>query len=245
MSRIKSALLAASLLVGPTGLALAQPAPVYDPAQLPEMKGKVAQYTLTPRGDVDGLILGDGTEVHVSPSLSSQLVFAVKPGDQVTVHGLKARAVPMVAAASVTNDATGVTIAGGPGRGPRERLSQMEAEGTVKAVLHEPRGEANGVLLEDGTVVRLPPPEARRLSAQLAVGQKLFVRGAGLTSPLGKLVMARQIGPDRTKLTDVARPRPEGGPWMMRGRHGGMGMAPGPAAAPTPPAAAPAAPPPG
>ena len=75
-------------------------APLYDPAQLPQFKGKVAQYSLTPRGEVDGLILADGTEVHVPPFVSTQLVFAVKPGDAVTIHGVKAQAIPMVMARS-------------------------------------------------------------------------------------------------------------------------------------------------
>jgi hypothetical protein len=36
---------------------------LWDSTQLPETRGIVKQYTLTPRGDVDGLILNDGTEV--------------------------------------------------------------------------------------------------------------------------------------------------------------------------------------
>ncbi len=56
---------------------------------------------------MDGLILDDGTEVHLPPHLGAQLVAAVKPGDVVTIHGLRARAVPMVQAVSITNDATG------------------------------------------------------------------------------------------------------------------------------------------
>jgi len=36
-------------------------APFYDPQQLPAYRGQ--QLTLTPRGDIDGLILSDGTEV--------------------------------------------------------------------------------------------------------------------------------------------------------------------------------------
>ena len=48
---------------------------VWDPSQLPETKGTVKQYTLTPRGDVDGLILNDGTEVKLPPHLSSQVVY--------------------------------------------------------------------------------------------------------------------------------------------------------------------------
>ncbi len=241
MSRLKSALLAATLLVGAGGFALAQSGPTYDPAQLPTVKGKVAQFTLSPRGDIDGMLLDDGTEVHVGPGISSELAFTLKPGDAVTIHGLKAKSVPMVAAASITNDATGTTVTGRMGRGHDERGASLEAEGTVKQVLHAPRGEVNGVLLDNGTVVRLPPQEATRLAAQLAVGQKLFVRGMGVASPLGKVVMARQLGPDRTKLTEVAGPRFPGrdgmhGPrGMMRGHDGHMGPMRGGPGAPPPP----------
>jgi hypothetical protein len=236
MSRFKSALLAATILLGAGGIAFAQPKPTYDPAQLPAITGKVAQYLLGPRGDVDGLMLADGTEVHVSPGLSSELVFTVKPGDAITIHGLKAKAVPMVAAASITNDASGVTIAGRMGHAMHGGGASIEAQGVVKAALHEPHGEINGVLLEDGTVVRLPPPEARKLAAQLAIGQKLFARGTGVKSPLGEVIMASQIGPDATKLTDIAMPHWRGGEGMggMPGHHM-MGGHPAPNGAPPAP----------
>ncbi len=240
MAPLKSALLAATLLVGAAGLAAAQLAPTYDPAQLPVVKGKVAQYTLTPRGDVDGFILADGTEVHTNPSVSTELVFAVHPGDAVTIHGLKARALPMVAGVTVTNDASGAMVSGPMGRPGLRRDMPLEATGKVKAALHAPRGELNGVLLEDGTVVRLPPPEAKRLESQLAVGQTVVVHGIGLKSPLGEVILARQIGPDAGNLTEVHGPHPRGGPggWMRHG-PGRDGVPP-----PPPPGADGAAPPP-
>ena len=87
MTRFKSALFATSLVAGLTvGLtaALAQPpAPAYDPAQLPETKGKVAQYLLNPRGMVDGLLLDNGTEVHLNPMIGTELVF----GDRAWAEG--------------------------------------------------------------------------------------------------------------------------------------------------------------
>jgi hypothetical protein len=220
MFPFKSALLAATLMASAIGLAAAQTAPTYDPAQLPAIKGKVAQYTLTPRGDVDGLILADGTEVHVNPHLSSQLIFSIRPGDAVTIHGLKARALPMIAAASITNDATGVTVTGMGVRGRGNGETQLTDTGKIKEVLHDPRGAVNGVLMEDGTVVRLPPPEARRLADELAVGKPLSVRGDGVASPLGRVVMARQIGPDASKLVEIWAPRPRSGPMMGGGRAG-------------------------
>lgn len=224
MSPLKSALLAASLLIGIGGVATAQMSSTYDTSQLPQFKGKVAQYTLTPRGDVDGLILDDGTEVHTPPGISSELVFAVHPGDTVTIHGLKARALPMIAAASVTNDATSVTVVSRMGRPMRWGTQSMNASGTVKEVLHGPRGETNGALLADGTIVRMPPPEAAKLGDALAAGKPLFVRGEGISSPLGKVVMARRIGPDEQHLSEVAAPWMHGGPGMMHGPGDGRGM---------------------
>lgn len=245
MPRLRTVLLAATLLAGAGGAAVAQMSATtgpttYDPQQLPAIKGQVAAYSLTPRGDVDGLILTDGTEVHLPPHLGAQLVFAVKPGDSVTVHGLKAQAIPVVQAMQVTNDATHQSVtdtgpAGGP-RGPRGPAGQMmTAQGKVKQDLYGPRGDMNGVLLDDGTQVHLPPPEAQRLAAQLAPGQTVYVSGYGMASPLGKVIGAQALGPSSTQVTQIAAP-PPGGPG--RGHRpppppGGPGAVP--TSAPAPP----------
>jgi len=295
--RFRFALLAGALLLSAGGVALAQDASLYDPAQLPATKGRVAQYSLTPRGDVDGLILDDGTEVHLPPHLGTQLVFAVKPGDAVTVRGLRARSVPMVQAMQVTNDASNVSVTdmgppgGPPPHGPKEGFrggpqggpwghgpdrgpdrgpgdgphamrgpdghgpgpqggsgrphdgpppgphgTLLEATGRVKLQLHGPRGDLNGAVLEDGTIIRLPPPAARRLAPQLAVGQTLFVRGEGLSSPLGKVIAARALGASAAQAVELT---PPGGP---RGPDGGPDHGPdhGPGRPPRPDAPAPA-----
>ena len=207
--------LAAALLAGGVGAAVARNATpnaaTYDPNQLPAIQGKVAEYSLTPRGDVDGLILADGTEIHLPPYLGTQLVYAVKPGDTVTVHGLRARAIPMVQAASVKNDATGNTVidsgAGGP-PGPPDAQQPLSATGRIKAPLHGPRGDLNGALLEDGTIIRLPPPEVPRLASLLTAGASVTVRGEGVEGPLGRVIEARSIGPDAGHLSQVAAPPP-------------------------------------
>jgi hypothetical protein len=236
MSKITAALLGSAMLAAIGGVALAQ-APTYDPDQLPTIQGKVAQYTLTPRGDVDGFILADGTQVHVPPHLSTQLVFAVHPGDAVTIHGLKARALPMVMAMSVSNDATHVTVAGG-GQRPFQGGDQQEVTGKIKAQLHGPRGELNGVLLEDGTTVDVPPPEAERLTAQLAVGQTVYARGNAVSNALGHVVMARALGASKESATELRGGRPGMAGWM----HGMMGG--GPRGEAGPPPGGPGAPPP-
>jgi len=249
-SLLATVVLAAPILLGATGMAAAQMHPpmgmstsTFDPAQLPEFKGKVAQYTLSPRGEVDGLILDDGTEVNFPPHLSSALVFSIKPGDAVSIHGLKARAVPMIAAVTITNVASGVVVGGGQtgGHGDGGRL---EVSGVVKEVLHTAHGDVGGALLQDGTVVRLPPPAAKKLASLLVVGQPIAVRGMGVSNALGKSVFAMEAGPSMDKLTRVEMPRwhhgPGGGPdgeHGMMGHPGGMMGHPGMMGAPDAPVA--------
>jgi hypothetical protein len=188
-------------------------APVWDSSQLPETKGTVKQYTLTPRGDVDGLILADGTEVKLPPHLTTQIVFAVKPGDAVTVRGLKARALPLIDAASVTNFVTGVTVTdNGPPGGPGRIISETALTGRIAAALHGKRGEVNGALLENGTMLRLPPPEAERMQSLLQPGQSVAVRGAALVTPLGTVIEVRAIGSSPEQLTELDVRPPRGGP---------------------------------
>jgi hypothetical protein len=72
--------------------------------------GTVTRFTLTPRGDLDGLILGDGTQVRVPPHLSAELAAAVKPGDAVTVSGVRSPTGALFIAASVTDNASNQTV---------------------------------------------------------------------------------------------------------------------------------------
>src|SRR5207247_4722154 len=111
--------------------------PVWDSSQLPESRGTVRQYTLTPRGDVDGLILSDGTEVKLPPHLTGQVVFAIRPGDQVSIRGLRARAIPLIDAASITNVATGKSVVdSGPPGGPNRGGYEQAHGGGIAATLH-------------------------------------------------------------------------------------------------------------
>jgi hypothetical protein len=214
--------------------------PLYDPRQLPAQRGQVQQFTLTPRDDIDGLILTDNTEVKTPPHLSTQIAYAIRPGDMVTIHGLRAAALPLVQAVSITDDATGRTVIDdgppGPGRefappppgrtplgeasgpeGPTSGL--MEAQGRVRMALHGPQGETNGALLDDGTIVRLPPPEALRFASLLQPGQTIVSEGTEETTPMGTVIDARQIGASPDQLNSVEGlgagrrpPAPESGP---------------------------------
>jgi len=210
-TRIMAALLAAGAGLG-VGAAFSQTAGgMWDPSQLPETRGTVKQYTLTPRGDVDGLILSDGTEVNLPPHLTAQVVFAIRPGDEVSIRGLRARAIPLIDASSVTNVANGKSVVdNGPPDGPGSRTADRTISGRIASLLHGKRGEVNGALLEDGTELRLPPPEADRLSDWLHPGQTISIRGDLLDTPLGKLVDVRAIGTSPDRLTEIEGPPPRG-----------------------------------
>lgn len=201
---------AACLLV--SSFALAQ-TPVYDTDQLPAFHGKVASYSLTPRDEVDGLILDDGTEVHISPRLSSELVFAVKPGDAVTVHGLKASAEPMVQALSIANDSSGVKIndtvqpSAAQDRPVFTPPRMMEARGRVKMTLHAPDGRVDGALLEDGTFIRFAPGYNPPGVDCLAAGKDIIATGTGTSSLLGRVMETRSIAPDTEASVSGAPPR--------------------------------------
>jgi hypothetical protein len=209
-SRIVEIVCAAVLAACGAAPVLAQGAgPVFDPAQLPAFRGTVKRYTLTPRGDIDGLVLTDGTEVNLPPHLTPEIAFAIRPGDAVTIHGLRARALPLVAATSVRNEATGqVVVDRGPRHGQRDD-GERTLSGVVEAVLRGPRGEVNGVMLEDGTTIRLPPdddPGPAAAGPSLAAGQRITARGVLLQTLLGSVLDATAIGPEEGDLSEVRRP---------------------------------------
>jgi hypothetical protein len=203
---------------------------LWDASQLPETRGIVKQYTLTPRGDVDGLILNDGTEVTLPPHLTNQVVFAVRPGDAVTIRGLKARALPLIEGASVTNFATGVSVMdNGPPGGPDRSTSEQTISGKVAAQLHGKRGEVNGAVLDNGIILRVPPPEAERMQGLMQSGQPVTVRGTTLKTALGTVIDASAIGASPDQLTELAaRPDPAGPRGEPRRGPGGPDFGPPP-----------------
>jgi hypothetical protein len=240
------------------------PAAVYDPQQFPAIRGELDRLTLTARGEIDGFILKDGTEVKTAPELSTQIAFAIKPGDRVTVHGLKAAALPLVSAVSITDEASHRTVTDSgvsaatpmapppPARPPRGAppppAATSETSGRVRMALHGPQGEVNGVLLENGTILRFPPDQGAQLTTLIQPRQSVVAEGTAITNAMGTVVDVQQIGPSRNQLTAVgfpARPIDDRGPGGPRRRPPPPPEgAPQPPAPPADPAAGPGAPPP-
>jgi hypothetical protein len=172
-----------------------------DPTQLPQVKGIVERFLLNSHGELDGLILVDGTEVHFPPHLSTAVGKVLKPGAEVVVYGLRPRRTPVVAAVAL--DASGHAIVDeGPNDDDRKKLPRtpLEASGKIVRTLHGPKGETRGALLDDGTIVRIAKHGGAEATALLAVGQPLSARGEGVATADGRCIEAHFIGPSTASL---------------------------------------------
>ncbi len=135
----------------------------------------------------------------------------MKPGDAVTGRGLRASSRPLVQAVAITNDATGRTVVDngppGPGRRPGATVAAAtELQGRVRMTLHGRDGEVNGALLDDGTVLRLPPAEAARFGTLLQPGQVVVAEGTAFASPLCAVFEAQELGASRDQLSAIDMP---------------------------------------
>ena len=181
------ALAAAALLAGGSLAALAA-APEPNPMDA-SISGTVAHYTLAPKGEVDGFVLGDGTQVHVPSHQAAALVFTARPGDTVSVQGRRAEGGSVIEAGLIRNQTSGVELENMGPRHGRDGAGSARVSGKVQFLLHGPKGEANGAILEDGTVLHLSPAEAK----QLAPGRSVMAEGPILVTPMGRLVDVKKL----------------------------------------------------
>ncbi len=188
-----------------------------DPDHLPQVTSSLERWLLNPHGDADGMILSDGLEVHFPPHLSVPLCGAIQPGDTVRVFGVRPRGTAMISAVAIeTEDGRRILDEGPPepkekeanGREPAKRRP-MEAEGIVQRSLHGPKGEVRGVLLDQGTIVRMDPDEVAPMAQWLRNGQRLVVVGEGLATELGTVIEARALGLSKDSLRPLKPKKPK------------------------------------
>lgn len=186
-----------------------------DPDYLPKTTGTLDRFVLNPKADVDGLLLTDGTEVHTPPHLSSQLLAALVPGAKLTVHGAKTRHGGVIAAVAI-DPAKGERIVdtgpdhghdkhGKPSHPPEKPGKAVLHSGVVQRLLHGPKGQAHGVLLDDGVVVRFPPHSAESFADLLVMDAPLSVRGASIATTHGTVIDAAAMGKEPSMLVEVAK----------------------------------------
>jgi hypothetical protein len=238
-------------LLAITALAQMPPPPLAGPAafgQQTDIQGTVRAFTMTPVGDLEGMILTDGTEIHFPPHLSTQLAAAVHPSEAVRVRGWRTNVPNFVVATALTGQSGRSVVDQGPpppgmmppppppGQ-PAPGAQQSTVHGRVLQVLHGPAGDVNGAFLDDGTIVKLPPPVAWQASSVLQPGQSITAQGWVLSNSYGRVADVQSVSGDSTQMSQPAPPPPDV-----------PGMAPppprAPGLAPPPPPTDSAAPPP-
>jgi hypothetical protein len=176
-------------------------------SQAADVQGQVDRFTLSCDGTVDGFLLVDGTEVHVAPSLATQIGDVLQHGEPVRVQGMQVPGVRVVTALSVTNENTQeVVIDTGEEGSPNSPTpavagaAEAAAEGVVMQLLHGLEGQVDGALLDDGLLVRLPPNAPLARADLFVVGRKLAVRGEAFETAHGRVIRIDRIGGSQDEL---------------------------------------------
>ncbi|WP_250475520.1 hypothetical protein [Caballeronia sp. GAFFF1] len=196
----------------------AAPGPFADAVSTATTQGTVARFLTNPDGDVDGFMTEDGTLVRFPPHMSTQLTSAVRRGDPVQVTGRRDEDGSFAAQRIVDTQSGRQVIDEPPMRGtpawPREAraegLSRLSAQGQVARVTSAPRGEPDGVILSDGTVIKLTPPVAQRFAALVRAGATVSAQGYGTRNQYGTALQATAFGTpgNLTPLYDRSSPMP-------------------------------------
>lgn len=162
----------------------------------------VTRFLTNPDGDVDGFLTRDGVLVRFPPHMSAQLTSAVHPGDVVQVSGWR-DAGGSFDAQRITNARSGQQLVDQPPPPdarplPRELrgagLAPMSAQGQVAYVTTARRGEPDGVILADGTVIKLTPPVAQQFAALVRTGATVSAQGYGTRNQYGTALQATSFG---------------------------------------------------
>jgi hypothetical protein len=186
-----------------------------DPDSLPETSGTLERFVLNGHGEIDGLVIANGSDdatlVHVPPHLGAEIEAAFHPGEAVRVRGVRPRGTRMIAAVALFSaDGRAVVDQGPHGRKKHPKAPcqpKSAVAGVVRLSLHAPKGELRGALLQDGSVVRIGAKEAQRFAELFQPGAAVAVRGDGLETPYGRVVEGREIGSDLAHLKPAKGPK--------------------------------------
>lgn len=85
----------------------------------------------------------------------------------------------------------------------------------VRVIHYGPRGEVNGAILEDQSIIRIPPHTANQIGSLLQVGQPISVVRYGAENEYGRVIEATSIGSPGKPMILVTDPGPGGRRWRF------------------------------
>lgn len=154
-------------------------------------EGEVARVLLNPHGDVDGLLLKDSTFIRIRPTVSNPQLVAgsrVRAEGDGTASFVRADKLTLTATGAVLDPATPP-----PGRPAPRALKTIEDSSSVLELVNNPEGEIEILVLQDGSLVTLPPKLRDEAGDAIKVGTKLTVSGEGGTYGAVKALRADRV----------------------------------------------------
>lgn len=189
----------------------------FDPTQLPRFTGAVERYLPSPAGGFDSLILREGVQLLFPAEDGEAIRRAVPVGRPILAWGIRARSAPVITVLAWTPSSeeeprfverpSWSSGTSAPGR------ARLAVNGTVKQPLYDSRGEVNGALLEDGTVVRVAVAGAALRQELFRPGAHLAATGLGVEGEDGRALTAETLGETPQTMSPV--PAPQHGPGMQ------------------------------
>jgi hypothetical protein len=172
-----------------------------DPAVLPAVQGTIDRFLRNRRGEVDGVLLDAGRQVHVPPHMGAALERKFSPGDRLEARYVKPRGADVYAAVSVTNRAGDTIIDQGPPpkHGPPAKKAHpvtrpVTLSGKVMQTLYAPKGEVSGAVLDTGEQLRVDPKENAELAPYFRIGAEVRVWGESVERKGTVVVDVAEIG---------------------------------------------------
>jgi len=203
----RSAIASEGRAIIPTEAAIApSTVPAQPESQLPQLraKGKVEAYLKSPHGRLVGFVLDDSTTVRAASPRWLQDA-NIHTGDVIAVDG-RGTATPVgrgIWATTLTFPNGNAIALSGPA------LSPVTHDGEVARLLPNPHGDIGGILLRDGTYLRLPPTPPGKL-VNVTAGTRVHVEGTGYPG----FIETDRLRTDRDEVTmgPVSTPAPAGPP---------------------------------
>jgi len=173
---------------------------------LTSINGTVQAYLLNRAGQVDGLLLSDGKQLHLPPHLSAALQEVVKPGDPIEAlvePGEKSPLGEECRTESLNNAQTSQTVTDQPPSPPPTPGEPMHVEGSMAYWLVGHKGEPKGFILSDGTYLHVPPHVGKTLTERVKTGDQLSAQGYGTRKDFGTSLEVETLNLNGQPLVDL------------------------------------------
>ena len=159
------------------------------------LSGRVKSFVKNDHGDTDGLTMENGASIHFPPHMSNSITKLIQIGDRIDVRGrehTRPRGETVFQAERIRKGDQSVEIEPpqprkGPPRGPRESEELLTVTATIREFHSNRHGDVDGLLLSDGTEVKVPPHQGNELHELAKVDSEVRVEGRRHVTPHGDI----------------------------------------------------------